>query len=400
MESLKELYKIGPGPSSSHTIGPRIACLRFKEAFPNAEYYQVDLFGSLSLTGKGHYTDKICMDTLAPTTTKVYFHDEFQKEHANIMELRAFSEKQEMGMWKVASIGGGSITILNLPPENKEKYKESSLEEIEAICQQQNITLFDYVMQNEPDILTYMKHVYDTMVHCVNRGLTKEGELPGSLHFPRMAKVMYENALDESDPIALEKSLITAYAFAAAEENASCQEVVTAPTLGSCGVVPATMLYFQKHRGISEDKIIEALCVAGIFGNLVKTNATISGAEGGCQAEIGVACAMAAAGVSYLMGLSTLQIGYAAEIGIEHNLGLTCDPVGGYVIIPCIERNGVAALRALDAAHYAKTIGSNKPNFVSFDAVVRTMRSTGMKIPMELKETSLAGLASEVKIKE
>lgn len=400
MESLRELYKIGPGPSSSHTIGPRIACLRFKEAFPNVDQYVVDLFGSLSLTGKGHYTDKICIDTLAPCPSIVHFHDEFQEEHANVMELRAYKDKNEIGMWRVASIGGGSITILNLPPEDKEVYHESSLEEIEQVCFERNISLFEYVMENDKEILPYMKQVYTTMRSCIERGLSKDGELPGALHFPRMAKIMYENALAEEDLIAREKSLVTAYAFAAAEENASRQEVVTAPTLGSCGVVPAVMLYYQKHKNIPEEKIIEALCVAGVFGNLIKTNATISGAEGGCQAEIGVACAMAAAGVSYLMGLSTHQIGYAAEIGIEHHLGLTCDPVGGYVIIPCIERNGVAALRALDAAHYAKTIGSSKPNFVSFDAVVRTMRSTGMKIPMELKETSLAGLASEIKVNE
>lgn len=400
MESLRELYKIGPGPSSSHTIGPRIACLRFKEAYKQAETFKVDLYGSLSLTGKGHFTDKICIDTLAPYPTQVQFHDEFQEEHANVMELRAFVQNEEIGMWKVASIGGGSITILNLPPENKEVYKEQSLEEIEAFCNERNYSLYDYVIENEPDILPYMKQVFQTMKASVERGLSKEGELPGSLRFPRMAKVMYTQFLKEDDLVAKQKSLVTAYAFAAAEENASCQEVVTAPTLGSCGVLPATMMYYHFEKGISETKILEALCVAGIFGNLVKTNATISGAEGGCQAEIGVACAMAAAGVSYLMGLSTQQIGYAAEIGIEHHLGLTCDPVGGYVIIPCIERNGVAALRALDAAHYAKTIGSSKHNFVSFDAVVRTMRSTGMKIPMELKETSLGGLASEVRITE
>ncbi len=400
MESLRELFKIGPGPSSSHTIGPLRACKRFREAYPDADFYVVDLYGSLSLTGKGHFTDAICEKTLAPTPTHVNFHDEFVKDHANIMYLHAFKNDIEYGMWKVASIGGGSIEILNLPKEDKEVYKETSFMDIYKHTREKDETLYEYVLENEPDILPYLNEVYDAMKRAVKRGLEKDGDLPGDLHFPRMAKKVYEEAHAANDAINNERNFITAYAFAAAEENASREEVVTAPTLGSCGVLPAILIYHEVNLNYPREKVIEALAVAGIFGNIVKTNATISGAEGGCQAEIGVACAMASAATAYLHGLSTQLIANAAEIGIEHHLGLTCDPVGGYVIIPCIERNGVAALRALDNAHYAQVLGKNKPNFVDFDTVVRTMRNTGMKIPVELKETSLAGLACEVTYKK
>ncbi|MBR3694364.1 MAG: L-serine ammonia-lyase, iron-sulfur-dependent, subunit alpha [Erysipelotrichales bacterium] len=400
MESLKELFKIGPGPSSSHTVGPRIACLRFKEKYPDVDKYQVDLYGSLSLTGKGHYTDYICSNTLYPTPTQVYFHDEFQEEHPNVMELRAYVGEEEKGMWRVASVGGGTIQVLNECDEREDVYPEKLFDEIQLVCEEKKISLFEYVMLRDRDIMPYMKQVYQTMKESIHRGLTtQETILPGFLKFPRMAKNMYKLAIEDNDPVSREKSLITSYAFAATEENAGRGTVVTAPTLGSCGVLPAILVYFEENKGVSEEKILEALCVGGLFGNLVKHNATISGAEGGCQAEIGVACAMASASAAYLMGLSTEQIGYAAEVGIEHHLGLTCDPVGGYVIIPCIERNGVAALRALDAAHYAKTLGGMKKNFVSFDAVVRTMRNTGKSLPMELRETSLGGLAVEVKVK-
>ena len=398
MESLKELYKIGPGPSSSHTIGPLRACQRFKKEVGSCDEYIVDLYGSLSLTGKGHYTDQICIQAFAPAKTTVYFHDEFLPEHANIMEIRGIENQKEKAYWKVASIGGGSIRIINLPKENMEVYKENTFEEIFSYCTQNHMNLVDYVLSYEPDIKDYLKNVWKAMNQCIARGLEAEGELPGRLHFPRMAKAMYAEAKECNDPIEIQKNYVTAYAFAAAEENASLHEVVTAPTLGSCGVLPAVLKYYHEHQNVSEDKIIEALAVAGIFGNIVKTNATISGAEGGCQAEIGVACAMASSAISYLKGLPLIQISNAAEIGIEHHLGLTCDPVGGYVIIPCIERNGVAALRAIDNAHYASILGKNKRNFVDFDTVVRTMRQTGMKLPVELKETSLAGLASEVKI--
>ncbi|MBR3840248.1 MAG: L-serine ammonia-lyase, iron-sulfur-dependent, subunit alpha [Erysipelotrichales bacterium] len=398
MESLKELYKIGPGPSSSHTIGPLRACKRFKNVYSDADNYLVELFGSLSLTGKGHYTDMICIKTLSPTPTEVKFHSDFLEAHSNMMYLHAYKNGEEVGFWEVASIGGGSIRILNLPKENFEVYKENTFEEIYMYISENQISLVDYVLENEPDIMEYLEEVWNTMQDSIERGLSRDGVLPGSLKFPRMAKAMYEEALASTNEIEKHRNYVTAYAFAAAEENASCNEVVTAPTLGSCGVLPAVLTYYHKNLGYPKEKILEALAVAGVFGNIVKTNATISGAEGGCQAEIGVACAMASSAIAYLHDLPNHMIANAAEIGIEHHLGLTCDPVGGYVIIPCIERNGVAALRALDNAHYAKVLGKNKPNFVDFDTVVRTMKNTGMKIPVELKETSLAGLASEVKI--
>lgn len=240
--------------------------------------------------------------------------------------------------------------------------------------------------------------ILDAMLKSVETGLKTTGVLPGRLKMERSARAIYLKASSVSDPMERLKLKQLAYAYAASEQNASIAKVVTAPTLGSCGIMAGMMYYYYKDAGISKQRLVKALGVGGIFGNIIKTNATISGAVGGCQAEVGAACCMAAAASAYLNDLNLKQIEYAAEIAMEHHLGLTCDPVGGYVIIPCIERNGVALLRAFDAMLLAKTMGKIKPNRVSFDMVVNTMSYTGQKLPLELKETSLGGLAAEVKV--
>ncbi len=398
MESITELFKIGPGPSSSHTLGPKRAAEQFSKAFPDAKRFVVELYGSLSLTGKGHFTDKIILDTLAPKETQIRFRSEFHTKHPNTMVFQAFGNlEQKLGEWVIYSVGGGSIQIEGKPSfVDQHVYDLHTFDTIAAYCSEQKWQLYEYVFSVEPDLPKHLEQVIQAMFKSVERGLARSGVLPGKLKFPRIAKSMYLQAQNCDDEIEKEKNYVTAYAFAVAEENACMGEVVTAPTMGSCGVLPAILYYYYYHKNMSRTKLIRALATAGLFGNIVKTNATISGAEGGCQAEIGVACAMASAAIACLNELPNHLIGYAAEIGMEHHLGLTCDPVGGYVIIPCIERNGVGALRAIDAAHYAKYIGKIKPNFVSFDVVVRTMKNTGQKIPIELKETSLGGLALEV----
>lgn len=398
MESITQLFKIGPGPSSSHTLGPKLAAERFQKTFPQAAHYVVDLFGSLSLTGKGHFTDAIIYATLKPTPTKVRFKSDFMAKHPNTMIFRAYDNQDALlGEWTIYSVGGGSIEIEGMPAlVDQHVYDMNKFDDILLYCNAKKIALCDYVFEREPDLATHLHDVLGAMFRSVERGLQQSGVLPGRLKFPRIAKTLHLQAQNCDDEIEKEKNFVSAYAFAVAEENASMGEVVTAPTMGSCGVIPAVLYYYYYHKNVSRTRLIRALATAGLFGNIIKTNATISGAEGGCQAEIGAACAMASAAIAYLNDLPNHLIGYAAEIGIEHHLGLTCDPVGGYVIIPCIERNGVGALRAIDAAHYAKFIGRIKNNFVSFDVVVRTMKETGQKIPIELRETSLGGLAMQV----
>lgn len=400
MKSLKELYRIGPGPSSSHTLGPQRACKLFIEQFPNADHYHCDLFGSLSLTGKGHLTDYIIIETMKPKSCDVSFKVGENLKHPNTMMLFALDEHdQEIGKWTIYSVGGGAIEIEGI--ENNEGaniYPHKSLDEIMKYCEENKIHLGDYVDQFE-DIDDYMTDIMFQMCKTVDTGLNTEGELPGKLHLKRIGRSLLDKATQCNIPSEKEKLLLSAYAYGASEENASGGITVTAPTLGSSGILPALIYYFYYDLKYQREAIIKGLKLAGIFGNLIKENATISGAEGGCQAEVGAACAMAAAMVAYLRGLSDDQIESAAEIGIEHHLGLTCDPVGGYVMIPCIERNAVATLRALDAAVLAQFISEVKKNKVSFDMVVNTMNYTGKKIPIELRETSLGGLATIVPLK-
>ncbi len=395
MKSLKELYRIGPGPSSSHTIGPQRACLKFKEHTKDATFYEVHLYGSLSLTGKGHLTDYIVMETLKPIESKVFFHSE-TKEHPNTMILKAFVEGEEILEWTVYSVGGGAIQIkgCHQQEESEEVYTQQSFDDIKAYCKENKLRIIDYINECE-DIDDYMFSILEQMLNTVETGLSKEGLLPGKLKLERSAKKLNDIA-NRMDYEERSKMLISSYAYAAAEENASGGITVTAPTLGSSGVLPALMYYYYNNKGVDKKILVDSLKVGGLFGNLIKQNATISGAKGGCQAEIGAACSMASAAIAFIQRLSDKQIEDAAEIGMEHHLGLTCDPVGGYVMIPCIERNAVAALRSMDNAFLMKHLGSIRESKVSFDMVVHTMNYTGNKLAVELKETSLGGLATIV----
>lgn len=400
MESLKELYKVGPGPSSSHTIAPWKAAMLFKEAFPDAVSYDAELYGSLSLTGKGHFTDQIIMQTFAPKMCKVYFRLNWEHLYENGLIYKAYDERNNLiGLWTVFSLGGGSIKVLERDFDFQRKiYPYDDFEAVAKDCRSMHLSLPALIKFYEPDIEPYLEMILETMLKTIKRGLDKTGTLPGLLEVNRIAKSLYLQAENQEDPTARNRLKILSYAYANNEENASGGMVVTAPTCGSSGVMAALMYHFYYDLGYSKQKLIQALMVGGMFGNIVKLNATISGAVGGCQAEIGTACSMAAAATAYLRDQSLKQIETAAEIAMEHHLGLTCDPVGGYVIIPCIERNGAAALRALDSAFMAEHLGQIKEGKVSFDMVVRTMNYTGKKIVLELRETALGGLATELRI--
>lgn len=398
MESLKELYKAGPGPSSSHTIAPWRAATMFKNKYPTAVSFDAELYGSLSLTGRGHFTDQIIPSTFAPKPCIVYFKLTWEHDFQNGVIYHAYdNDHQVIGKWTVFSLGGGSFDVLEESFDfQKDIYPFKNMNEILDACESQNIDIPTLVKQYEPEIDIYLNDILSEMIQTVQRGLNTTGLLPGKLNMPRLAKDLILQATTMENPNDMNRMKMVAYAYANNEENASGGFAVTAPTLGSSGVMASVMYHYYHNVGISRNKLIRALMVGGMFGNTIKKNATVSGAIGGCQAEIGAACCMTAAAIAYLKGLSVKQIEYAAEIAMEHHLGLTCDPVGGYVIIPCIERNAVAALRAEDAAMMANYMSKLKPNRVSFDMVVHTMNYTGMKIPMELKETSLGGLAAEI----
>ncbi|MFR6487564.1 MAG: L-serine ammonia-lyase, iron-sulfur-dependent, subunit alpha [Clostridium sp.] len=400
MKSLKELYRIGPGPSSSHTLGPQRAASLFKERYPMAHHFEVELFGSLALTGKGHLTDYIIIKTMKPKDCVVLFKNRRDLKHPNTMHLMAMDEQHKLlGEWTVYSIGGGAIQIEGEESkEGADVYPHHSMKEIEAYCEAHSMELWEYVNHFDP-LDDYMATIMNQIMATVDGGLEKEGVLPGDLKLKRIARELKEKADVCRSAAEQEKLLLCAYAYSASEENASGSTTVTAPTLGSSGILPALVCYYHRILGYSREQLRNGLKVAGLFGNLIKENATISGAQGGCQAEIGAAVAMGAAMAAYLRGQTTHQIEYAAEIGIEHHLGLTCDPVGGYVMIPCIERNAVGVLRSIDAAILAEGISDLRKHKVSFDMVVNTMNYTGRKIPIELRETSLGGLASVVPLK-
>ncbi|MDR1781815.1 MAG: L-serine ammonia-lyase, iron-sulfur-dependent, subunit alpha [Bacilli bacterium] len=403
MQSLKELYKVGPGPSSSHTMGPQRAAKQFSEAYSDAAKIEVTLHGSLSLTGKGHLTDWIILQTIKDIPTEIFWDDTELPKHPNGMIFRAFDKEHNMkGEWIVYSVGGGTIVIEGMDSGGSlpDIYPLNTLDDIVAYCRENKLTYLDYVKEIEgEDIIDFLGSIFDHMIENVERGLNTEGIIPGSLKLERIGKRLLDEANKSNDIKEQEKLKILAYAYAMSEENASGGMVVTAPTCGAAGVIPAVMYFYYKDRKISKEKLVDSLAVGGLFGNLIKKNATISGAEGGCQAEVGTACAMAAAAVAYFHGLNGKQVEHAAEIAIEHHLGLTCDPVEGYVQIPCIERNGQAALRAIDAAFTAKVVGNIKVNSVSFDTVVRTMKETGDDLKIEYRETALGGLATNYYIK-
>lgn len=399
MKSLKQLYRIGNGPSSSHTMGPKKAAQLFLERNPHASWFVVTLYGSLAATGEGHLTDVAIMGVLnpiAPTTIEWQPHI-FLPFHPNAMKFEAIDADEKVAdSWTVYSVGGGALSdgekIVGLDPDQeREIYSMNTITEILDWCEKTGKSYWEYVEECEgKDIWNYLQRVWDVMRAAVKRGLDNEGVLPGPLGLHRKAASYYIKAKGYKASLQ-SRGLVFAYALAVAEENASGGEIVTAPTCGSSGVMPAVLYHLQEIREFSDMRILRALATAGLFGNTVKTNASISGAEVGCQGEVGVACAMAAAAASQLFGGSPAQIEYAAEMGLEHHLGMTCDPVCGLVQIPCIERNAYAAARALDANLYSSfTDGVHR---VSFDRVVAVMKQTGHDLPSLYKETGEGGLA-------
>ena len=391
MRSLKELYRIGKGPSSSHTIGPERACKLFLAENPDADAFTVRLFGSLAKTGKGHGTDEVIKSVLPCVTLEYDIETECQ--HPNTMELIAYMGGCKRAQMRVYSIGGGAIKIEGREDsEGAEVYPLSTMTDIRAYCEKKNIRLCDYVFECEGEELRpYLQEVWETMKAAVRRGITKSGTLPGGLEVERRAKVLYDGARQDEGAEFRENRLVCAYAFAVSEENASGGTIVTAPTCGACGVLPAVLTYAQEKKGYSDEEIVNALATAGLIGNLIKTNASISGAECGCQAEIGSACCMATAAQGELQGLKLGQIEYAAEVAMEHHLGLTCDPICGLVQIPCIERNAVASMRAINAVSLAYFLTDSRK--ISFDLVVQTMYETGKDLRRPYRETAEGGLA-------
>ena len=398
MESISEIYRIGTGPSSSHTMGPRKAAQVFMESVPQAARFVVDLCGSLAATGKGHLTDKAIEDVLSQQGEVIinWLPEVVQEYHTNALKLSAFDGNGQLLSEKlVFSVGGGKIVweeeIAAGDDAGKSVYPMKRIGDILDWCEKTGRTYWEYVDECEGEwIWGYLSEVWKVMKEAVERGLEAEGVLPGGLGVRRKA-VSYNMRASGYSGSLKSRGMVYSYALAVSEENASGGMIVTAPTCGSCGVLPAVLYHLYKTREFSERRILRALATAGIFGNVVKTNASISGAEVGCQGEVGVACAMAAAAACQLFGGSPAQIEYAAEMGLEHHLGLTCDPVCGLVQIPCIERNAYAAARALDSNLYASF--SDGVHSVSFDRVVEVMKQTGHDLPSVYKETSQGGLA-------
>ena len=399
MKSIKELYRIGTGPSSSHTMGPRKAAEMFLERHPDAVSFKVTLYGSLAATGKGHMTDVAIIDTLqAVAPVEIVWQPKvFLPFHPNGMTFAAFDTSNKvLENWTVYSIGGGTLAENNDSPtiESPEVYGMNNMTEILQWCERTGKSYWEYVKECEnEDIWDYLAEVWTTMKDAIHRGLEAEGILPGGLGIRRKASDYMIRAKGYGSSIK-SRGMVYAYALAVSEENACGGKIVTAPTCGSCGVMPAVLYHLKETREFRDSRILRALATAGLFGNVVRTNASVSGAEVGCQGEVGVACAMAAAAASQLFGGTPAQIEYAAEMGLEHHLGLTCDPVCGLVQIPCIERNAFAAARALDANTFSNF--SDGKHRVSFDQVVEVMRQTGNDLPSLYKETSEGGLAKNM----
>ncbi len=395
MESIKELYRIGRGPSSSHTMGPEFACEYFLEKCKAAKSYKVTLYGSLCKTGKGHMTDEVILNTLGHDKTKLVWNEEEENlKHPNTMKIEGYDGEGNLLLEETFfSVGGGKIIIDGQEgAQKKEVYPHTSFEGIKRFCEQKGIRIWEYVKMVEgEDLFSYLDKVWEQMKNSVTSGLIAEGELSGGLGVQKKAKFLFNQRHIDESPETRENRLVCSYAFAVSEENASAGMIVTAPTCGACGVLPAVMYYMQQKKGFSDFEIVKALSVAGLIGNLIKTNASISGAECGCQAEIGSACSMAAAGLAELHMMDLNQIEYAAEVAMEHHLGLTCDPINGLVQIPCIERNAVAAMRAINALSFANFLTHTRK--ISFDVVIKTMYETGRDLFSKYRETSEGGLA-------
>ncbi len=393
MKSIQDVYKIGRGPSSSHTMGPERAAMIFAADNPDLTSVKVVLYGSLAKTGVGHHTDKAVQSAFPKIPVEVVF-DETTRDlpHENTLDfIGSFADKPSVTM-RAMSIGGGDIVI---PGREREEmpdvYPESSFSEIASFCKKNNLRISDYVYLYEPNIRKYLYTVWYAMKDCIEKGIAASGELEGGLHVERKAQFLYQQRHIDETEITRENRTVCAYAFAVGEQNASGETIVTAPTCGAASVLPSVMKYMQEKKGFHDEKILDALAVGGLIGQLVKTNASVSGAECGCQAEIGTACSMTAAALAELFEMGIDQIEYAAEVAMEHHLGLTCDPIHGLVQIPCIERGAVAAMRAINALNLANFLSSTRK--ISFDLVVETMYETGKDLKLSYRETSEGGLA-------
>ncbi len=394
MASIRELYRIGQGPSSSHIMAPQRAAHLFLASYPNADRYEMTLYGSLAWSCKSYKTDEGLQEIFAPKAlTLIYDTVTHDLPHPNTFDLRAYEGEETVGTWRLYSTGGGAIVAEGdvLPPLPM-RYAHATFHAIAAYCQKAHLRLWEYVAQQEgDDIWLYLSEIWQTMKASVQKGLETTGTLPGDLGVERKASHLYHQHHPDESAETRENRLVCAYAFAVSEENASGGIVATAPTCGACGVLPAVLLYAQQRKGYTDAQILHALATAGLIGNLIKTNASISGAECGCQAEIGSACSMASAALAELYEMDLGQIEYAAEIAIEHHLGLTCDPIHGLIQIPCIERNAVAAMRAINAVNLANFLCDSRK--ISFDLVVQTMYETGRDLSKIYKETGQGGLA-------
>lgn len=386
MQAIKQLYRIGYGPSSSHTIAPYRIVSLYKENFPNCNSYKIILGGSLALTANGHGTINIIKSVL--TCEDISFTCD-KNIVENELNITGYINGISQETWHGLSLGGGAISIKEYKTDDEDEiYDENCFDDIKKYLNEHKCTLLEYVYKHEPDLKQHLLKCLDTMFDVVNRGLNAEGLLNEELNYYRVAKKLYSKCETRSD-------YLVAYSYATCEENAAGGLMCTAPTLGACGILTSLMYYLRFNKNETLDHLCDMLVIAGIFGNCIKKNASIAGSTGGCQAEVGTACAMAAASLTFHYGFELNTIEYAAEMGIEHFLGLTCDPVKGYVIIPCIERNAISILRAFDCAYLSEQLNNVKDNAVSFDSVVKAMNYTGNKIVKELKETSLGGLSLE-----
>jgi L-serine dehydratase len=393
MDSLKKLYRIGVGPSSSHTMAPTRAANLFLKKHPKAASYRVILFGSLAATGKGHLTDKAIEEAFIPRSLEIVWREQEELPlHPNGMSFEALDNNRKViDSWEVYSVGGGALQEKGRAQDGKSLYPLTCMNDIVAYCEISEESFWEYVVTSEGNgIWDYLETVWDKMEASLKRGLVTKGVLPGGLKITRKAPSLLTKAQVQKADFKRD-GLLAAYAYAVAEENATKGTIVTAPTCGACGVLPSVLYYLIRTANAPHQAILQALATAALIGNVVKENASISGAEVGCQGEVGTACAMAAGAATYLMGGSIRQIEYAAEMGLEHHLGLTCDPVSGLVQIPCIERNAHAATRALSCCHFA--LLSDGEHKISFDDVVAVMKETGQALPSMYRETSAGGLA-------
>ncbi len=398
MKSIRDVYKIGKGPSSSHTMGPAKAMSIYSLSHPNADAFNVILYGSLAETGKGHGTDKAIELVAGKSVTIEFNRTETELPHENTMDIYSVVNGEKADMCRVMSIGGGDIKFFgekeSVTPDNV--YPETTFTEIAALCKKEGIRLSEYVVRREGEgIYEFLYTVWEAMKSAIHDGLTTSGILPGGLEVERKAQYLYNQRHIDESPVTRENRIVCAYAYAVAEQNADNGTIVTAPTCGACAVLPSVLKYMQEKHGFSDKQILNALAVAGLIGTLTKTNASISGAECGCQAEIGTACSMASAALGELFEMGIDQIEYAAEIAFEHHLGLTCDPICGLVQIPCIERNAVAAMRAINAMSLANFLSGSRK--ISLDLVIKTMYETGKDLSHLYRETAAGGLAKHYK---